>query len=66
MLLLTTFPPGGTTDGWTDAHFLAPFLISVFMFIAFFFWEARLDEEKALLPMRILKLPNLILLCFMS
>jgi hypothetical protein len=57
---------GGTTDGWTDAHFLAPFLISVAMFIGFFFWESRLHEEKALLPMKILKLPNLILLCFMS
>ncbi|KAJ9092463.1 hypothetical protein QFC20_007350 [Naganishia adeliensis] len=66
LLLFILGLTSGTTDGWTDAHFLAPFLISVFMFIAFFFWEARLDEEKALLPMRILKLPNLILLCFMS
>ena len=36
------------------------------MFAGFFVWEARLDEEKALLPMRLIKLPNLILLCFMS
>jgi hypothetical protein len=55
---------GGTTDGWTDAHFLAPFLISVAMFAAFFLWERRLPDERALLPMGVWRLPNLPLLAF--
>jgi hypothetical protein len=54
--------PGGTTDGWGDSHFIGPFVI----FIGFFIWEARIDQEKALLPVELMKLPNLMLLCFMA
>jgi hypothetical protein len=36
------------------------------MFIGFFIWEARIDQEKALLPVELMKLPNLMLLCFMA
>jgi MFS family permease len=66
LLLFILGLTSGTTEGWTHAQFLAPFLISVVMFCLFFVWESRLHEEKALLPMKLIKLPNLILLCFMA
>lgn len=53
----------GTTDGWTDAHFLAPFLISVVLFVGFWVWEFRQDNERALLPRNFMGLPNIIILC---
>lgn len=57
---------GGTTDGWTNEHFLAPFLISCVLTVVFFVWESKIHEDKALLSMKLLKLPNLVLLCFMA
>lgn len=40
----------GASYGWKTAGFLAPFLLSFVLFPAFFFWEARLSDEHALLP----------------
>jgi hypothetical protein len=57
---------GGTVDGFFSASFIAPFVISIAMFVGFFLWEARIDQEKALLPVELMKLPNLMLLCFMA
>jgi len=64
LLLFILGLTSGTTDGWTDAHFLAPFLISVAMFVGFFLWERTLPDERALLPMGVWRLPNLPLLAF--
>jgi MFS family permease len=55
---------GGTTDGWTSASFLAPFLISLALFVGFWVWEGFQHDEKALLPISLMRAPNLILLCF--
>lgn len=54
----------GTTDGWTSASFLAPFLISLALFVGFWVWEGFQHDEKALLPISLMRAPNLILLCF--
>lgn len=66
MLAVVAAHLGGTTDGFDDAHFIAPFVLSICMFVAFFVWEARIEQEKALLPVELMKLPNLMLLCFMA
>ncbi|KAJ9092363.1 hypothetical protein QFC21_006864 [Naganishia friedmannii] len=66
LLLFILGLTSGTTDGWKNEHFLAPFLISCLLTVAFFVWESRIHEDKALLSMKLLKLPNLILLCFMA
>jgi len=55
---------GGTTDGWTSAKFLAPFLIAVFLFAGFWVWESFQHDDRALLPIALMRSPNLILLCF--
>jgi predicted MFS family arabinose efflux permease len=36
-----------STDGWDSAKVLAPLIISIFMVIAFFIYEARIPEERA-------------------
>ncbi|KAJ9114008.1 hypothetical protein QFC22_005826 [Naganishia vaughanmartiniae] len=66
LLLFILGLTSGTTDGWKNEHFLAPFLISCVLTAAFFVWESKIHEDKALLSMKLLKLPNLVLLCFMA
>jgi hypothetical protein len=55
---------GGTTHGWTSVDFLVPFLLSWGLFAFFFLWEYKQHPERALLPMSLLRLPNLLLWCF--
>lgn len=62
----TILYPSGTVDGWAAASFLGPFITSIVMFVGFFVWEFRIDQEKALLPVELMKLPNLMLLGFMA
>lgn len=40
----------GASYGFKTAGFLVPFLLSFVLFPAFFFWEARLSDELALIP----------------
>lgn len=52
----------GASYGWKTAKFLVPFLLSWPLFIAFFFWEAKLPEGYALIPPSFWKIPNMTLL----
>ncbi|KAL1942302.1 hypothetical protein VTO73DRAFT_6366 [Trametes versicolor] len=48
----------GTTSGWGSATVLAPLIISVFMVVAFFYYETTLPVDKAAIPPRTWFLPN--------
>jgi MFS family permease len=48
----------GASYGWKTAGFLVPFLLSFALFPFFFFWEARIPEEYALLPPKTWRIPN--------
>ena len=37
----------GSIQGWATAYVLAPLIISVLLLIAFFVWEAHIDENDA-------------------
>ena len=52
----------GASLGWKTAGFLAPFLISWFLFAFFFIWEAKIPQEYALLPAKTWKIPNFAIL----
>ncbi|EUC54872.1 MFS general substrate transporter [Rhizoctonia solani AG-3 Rhs1AP] len=40
----------GSVAGWKEAGVLTPLFVSVALVIAFFLWEARIDENNAALP----------------
>jgi ABC-type multidrug transport system permease subunit len=40
----------GSNDSWGKAIVIAPLVISIFIFLAFFTWEWWIDESKAALP----------------
>ncbi|CAE6446291.1 unnamed protein product [Rhizoctonia solani] len=40
----------GSVEGWRAAGVLAPLFVSVALAVAFFVWEARIDEDSAALP----------------
>ncbi|CED82297.1 Predicted transporter (major facilitator superfamily) [Phaffia rhodozyma] len=48
----------GASYGWKKAGFLAPFLIAWVLIVFFFFWEARLSDECAILPSKTWRIPN--------
>ncbi|KIM21450.1 hypothetical protein M408DRAFT_333467, partial [Serendipita vermifera MAFF 305830] len=48
----------GSTKGWGTAYVLAPFLISIILFILFLVWEAHAPPEDAALPSRLWRLRN--------
>lgn len=52
----------GATNGFRTASFLAPFLLSWVMFVAFFIWEWRIPTAQASLPPSFWFLPNMPLL----
>lgn len=52
----------GASYGWATASFLAPIIIGIVLFVTFFWWESRLVEDVALLPMSIWRIPNMITL----
>jgi MFS family permease len=47
LILLIFAVTSGTTSGWGSATVLAPLIISVAVFAAFFFYESRLPKEHA-------------------
>ncbi|KAG8760786.1 hypothetical protein FRC11_014919 [Ceratobasidium sp. 423] len=48
----------GSVSGWRSGGVLAPFLVSIGFFVAFFFWETRVDEANAALPPKLWFYPN--------
>ncbi|KAB5587840.1 MFS general substrate transporter [Ceratobasidium theobromae] len=48
----------GSVSGWKSGGVLAPFFISVALFVAFFVWEIRVDEANAALPPKLWFYPN--------
>ncbi|QRW24729.1 major facilitator superfamily transporter [Rhizoctonia solani] len=48
----------GSVSGWRSGGVLAPFFVSIALFLAFFFWEARVDEANAALPPKLWFYPN--------
>ena len=50
----------GPIDGWGSASFIAPFVLSVPLAIAFFVWEARIPPRSAVLPSSVWKVTNML------
>ncbi|KIR68904.1 hypothetical protein I314_00003 [Cryptococcus bacillisporus CA1873] len=48
----------GASYSWKTPSFLVPFLLSPILFILFFFYEAQLPLERAILPSQTWKIPN--------
>ncbi|KAL1940391.1 hypothetical protein VTO73DRAFT_8963 [Trametes versicolor] len=48
----------GSDDGWSSARVLVPLIISIFMLVAFFFWEAWIPADNAAVPPSTWFLPN--------
>lgn len=55
LILALTF---GASYGWDKASFIAPIVLSAMLFPAFFWYESRLPETSALLPVKLWKVPN--------
>lgn len=58
LILLIFGVTSSTASGWGSVTVLTPFTISIGVFIAFFFWEARLPTERAAIPSEIWFYPN--------
>lgn len=52
----------GATYGWKTAAFLVPFLASFAIFFIFVWYESRLPTTHALVPIEVLRLPNILVL----
>ncbi|WVQ85871.1 hypothetical protein IAT38_008039 [Cryptococcus sp. DSM 104549] len=48
-----------TVDGWDSAIFIAPFVISIALFVAFIIWEHFMPRGYSLLPHDIWSFPNI-------
>ncbi|OBZ65921.1 hypothetical protein A0H81_14087 [Grifola frondosa] len=58
-LILFIFAITSAADaGWASAQVLAPLIISIFMVVGFFIWEARTLPENAAVPPKTWFLPN--------
>ncbi|KAL1410473.1 hypothetical protein Q8F55_004484 [Vanrija albida] len=49
----------GPIDGWNKASFIAPFIISIFLAVGFFFYEAHISPKRAILPATVWKIKNM-------
>jgi hypothetical protein len=56
----------GASYGFKTAKFLVPFLLSWPIFVAFFFWEAKLPDGYALIPPSFWRIPNMTILMFFA
>lgn len=56
----------GASHGWKTAGFLVPFLLSFVIFPAFFVWEYKLGDTRAMLPSKTWRLPNFALFIVFS
>ncbi|CAE6492998.1 unnamed protein product [Rhizoctonia solani] len=48
----------GSVSGWRSGSVLAPFFVSIALFVAFFIWETRIDEANAALLPKLWFYPN--------
>ena len=68
MILFIFAVTSGSIQGWATAYVLAPLIISVLLLIAFFVWEAHIDEADA--AMYVLSspfhLPMMLMFCLQS
>lgn len=51
----------GPIEGWSSVGFIAPFILSFFLALGFFFWEAKIPPRSAVLPSSVWKIPNIII-----
>ncbi|WVQ78053.1 hypothetical protein IAT38_000134 [Cryptococcus sp. DSM 104549] len=51
----------GPIDGWGSASFIAPFVISFPLGVAFFFWESKISPQAAVLPSSVWSITNIII-----
>ncbi|KAI0770750.1 major facilitator superfamily domain-containing protein [Irpex lacteus] len=58
ILFIFAVTSGGASTGWRTAGVIAPLIISVFMVIAFFYYETRIPVETASVPPGTWFLPN--------
>ncbi|KIJ58604.1 hypothetical protein HYDPIDRAFT_34023 [Hydnomerulius pinastri MD-312] len=56
----------GSTDGWVTATVLTPLILSVFLFVSYFIWEAKIPEEHASLPPKMWSYPNFTVLALLA
>ena len=56
----------GAANGWGSAKFIATIVVSVPLAAAFFVWEWKIDEKKAVLPPKLWKIPNVVLVTFVT
>ncbi|KAF9045143.1 major facilitator superfamily domain-containing protein [Panaeolus papilionaceus] len=56
----------GSIDGWGSAEVLAPLIISIFIMLLFFVWEAYTPEYQAALPPKIWRYENIAILIIIS
>ncbi|ODN84729.1 hypothetical protein L202_00613 [Cryptococcus amylolentus CBS 6039] len=52
----------GPIDGWGSASFIAPFVLSFPIAIAFFFWESHIPQKTAVLPSSVWKISNIVIM----
>ncbi|WVW83359.1 hypothetical protein I302_105378 [Kwoniella bestiolae CBS 10118] len=65
LLLILSLTMGGD-HGFNTAYFIAPFIISLFLFPTFLWYESRLPEGYPLLPPSIFKLTNVGVFLFLG
>lgn len=56
----------GASRGWVNARFLVPTILSLPLAIAFFVWEYRVGEVKALIPVSLWKINNIALMSWVA
>ena len=49
----------GASYGWSSASFIVPLVLAALSFPGFFFWEAKISEDHAILPPATWQIPNL-------
>ncbi|WWD01633.1 hypothetical protein V866_008578 [Kwoniella sp. B9012] len=65
LLLILSLTMGGD-HGFGTAYFIAPFIISLFLFPAFLWYESKLPEGYPLLPPRTFKITNVSVFLFLG
>ena len=66
LMLLNVGLTLGASRGWVNARFLVPTILSLPLAIAFFVWEYRVGEVKALIPVRLWKINNIALMSWVA
>ena len=68
MILFIFAVTSGSIQGWATAYVLAPLIISVLLLIAFFVWEAYIDEIDAAMyaPFSPFHLATILMFCLQS